>query len=201
MFEAETDHTAVLDATRLVGNESGLSDEDMALAAASLVTMRFSLTLPQPIVSAEGGEGGPTISQDRRSVTWTLPLNQSLRLRAESEPMRTVQPATLLVRAIRLPPTVALTPLIQDGPHAVAAVTEAKRDRLALPARPDRYGPVHDPWHRNPPNRPIGRSDPAAPGRFESAEGRDPGWGAQGRERSTPAGYSRTPKPPACRRA
>lgn len=56
-----------------------------------------------------------------------------------------------LLRAVRFPPAIDLVPGVQDGPHAVAAVSEAKRDRLALPARPDRDGPVDDPWHRNPP--------------------------------------------------
>lgn len=95
VFGAQTDHTA-LAAVRALSGDPEVSADDLALAAASLVNLRFSLTLPHPIATAEGGEGNPAFSQDRRTVTWTLAFNRSQELRAESEPISGIRPAVLV---------------------------------------------------------------------------------------------------------
>jgi hypothetical protein len=86
VFEAETDPAALADTVGTSGEALQLGADDAMLAAASLVNFRFSLTLPRPIAVAEGGEGSPALSEDRRTVTWTLPIHQVHKLRAESEP-------------------------------------------------------------------------------------------------------------------
>lgn len=83
VFEMRTDQNAFSDFLKEF-DEMNLGLNDLSLVAESLLDFSFSLTLPYPISIATGVDGPPTLSRDRKTVTWKLPLNKPTVIQVES---------------------------------------------------------------------------------------------------------------------
>src|SRR5690606_34922877 len=66
----------------------GPSPEDMKQALKSMLKVQLAVTLPAPVASTQGE--GVQVSEDRRTVRWTVPRDKPASLQAETVTVRSV---------------------------------------------------------------------------------------------------------------